>query len=105
MRAHLDHVRKDVAEARPVIPPSSADVSDALAGDQHIGERAGHRQTAIVGGVVQDQDQSVTRILRAQLCHGAALIAGDDQMLDVPMPLERFLQQRYPLGTVARAGK
>ena len=75
---------------------------DALARDQHIAERAGHRQAAIVHRVIQYESKSAVGMKRAEFRHSPLLVAGDDKVVYAAAWFQGALKNGHALGTVSR---
>src|SRR5579872_2253104 len=100
LSSRLRHMCYEFPEVRKVFR-----VRDALPRQQHVAERTRHRQPAIVDRIIQHKRQCPVAVLRAQLRHRSLLVAGNHEVPDLPMPVERPLQQRNALWTLARPRK
>ena len=81
------------------------EVANTLSRQQHVGKRTGHREPAIVDGVVEHERKGAVGMLRAQLRHRPLRIAGDHQMPDLAPLLERALEKSALLPDSPRSGK
>ncbi len=78
-------------------------VGDALSGQHHVGEGAGHGEAAVVHGIIKDKGEGSIRIARAELRHGASLVAGDYEVADFTMAVERAFEKSDAFRALAGA--
>src|SRR6516164_4787027 len=76
-------------------------MGDTLARDQHIAERTGHGQAAIVDSIIQYESKSAVGVKRAQFRHLPFLVASDDQVVYGTASFQGALQNCHAFGTVS----
>ena len=80
-------------------------MSNALARQDHIAERAGHGESAVVDCVVEHQGHCTVGVAGANLRHRPLRITGNHQMANFPMTIERLFEERNAFRTLPGTGE